>query len=115
MNYVVLLVLFDLLKVPIVISQLIGAESALLTTFSGNNIWAFRDHHHIPLKTKLIQYHFSSGAGIGITSTMVIVLVHFAHLYYLIALILSACVGMIWNYVFNSKIIFKAKRDPDSQ
>ncbi len=108
-NYVVLILLFDLLNIPIVPSQLLGAEVALLTTFTGNNFWAFRDHHHIPIRKKIVKYHLTSGAGIAITSTIVIVLVRYAHFYYGLALMLSACVGMVWNFVWNSVVIFKRR------
>jgi putative flippase GtrA len=106
-NYIVLILIFDLLGAPITVSQLIGAESALLTTFIGNNFWAFRDHHHIPIKHKLAKYHVTSGTGIVITSTIVVVLVKHMHVYYGLALAISACVGMVWNFLFNKFVIFR--------
>lgn len=106
-NYIALAILYSNLKMPIVPAQLIGAEAALLTTFIGNNAWAFRDHHHIPVRKKLVRYHGTSWAGIAITSTTVIVLVHFAKLHYGIALAISASIGMVWNYTWNHKVIFK--------
>jgi putative flippase GtrA len=108
-NYLMLIILFDKLGIRILWAQLIGAEVALLTTFCGNNYWAFRDHHHIPLGHKLVKYHVTSGLGIAITSTMVIVLVDTFHLYYLVSLALAASVGMVWNFAFNSIVIFKKK------
>ena len=109
-NYFMLLLFFDILSLPILLSQLIGAELALLTTFAGNNFWAFRDHHHIPIRIKLMKYHVTSGSGILITSSMVVLLVHFAHFYYVVALVFAACVGMVWNFLFNSKVIFKKQK-----
>jgi putative flippase GtrA len=113
-NYIVLFVVFDLLGLPILFSQLLGAEIALLATFTGNNFWAFRDHHHIPVRTKLLKYHLTSGSTICITSTIVILLVHFAHFYYGLALAISACVGMVINFTFNSKLIFKRRAQEQS-
>lgn len=106
-NYLVLAILYSWLKVPILISQIIGAETALLTTFTGNNFWAFTHHHHIPLRKKLLKYHGTNGAGILITSTTVILLVHFTSMYYGLALVIAACIGMIWNYTFNKKVVFR--------
>lgn len=105
-NYLLLYLLFDLNHIPIIAAQIVGAESALLATFVGNNYWAFRHHQHIPLKKKLLRYHLSSGTGILITTTFIIFLVRYAHLYYGIALTLAAGVGMFWNFIFNNKVIF---------
>ncbi len=111
-NYIVLIVLFDLIKLPILAAQIVGAEIALLTTFTGNNYWAFRDHHHISVRKKLLKYHVTSGAAICITTTTVVLLVRYGHLYYGLALVIAAAIGMIWNYLFNSKVIFKKLRKP---
>lgn len=106
-NYVVLAVLYDYLGLSIAISQIIGAEIALLTTFTGNNFWAFSHHHHIPIRRKLITYHGTAGTGILITSSCVIVLVKYAGFYYGLALAISACIGMVWNYTFNKLVVFR--------
>jgi len=109
-NYLLLLVLFDWLGMPILFSQLIGAELALLSTFVGNNFWSFTHHHHISLKRKFITYHGTAGAGILITSSTIILLVQFAELYYGLALVIAASIGMVWNYIWNKKVVFKRHR-----
>jgi putative flippase GtrA len=106
-NYAVLLVLFHLLKLPILLSQIIGAEIALLTTFTGNNFWAFRGHHHISIKKKIIKYHLTSGAAVCITTLLVVIQVKYLHLYYGLALVFAACVGLLWNYLFNKNVVFQ--------
>jgi putative flippase GtrA len=108
-NYVMLTILFAWLKVPILISQLLSAEIGLLATFTGNNFWAFRGHHHISIKSKLIKYHFTSGTGLIINTLIVTLFVKYGHLYYGLALVVGSLVALSWNYGFNKKFIFKNK------
>ncbi|MDB5184915.1 MAG: Dolichyl-phosphate beta-D-mannosyltransferase [Candidatus Saccharibacteria bacterium] len=106
-NYIVLVLLFDILSLPILLSQIIGAEIALLSTFTGNNFWAFKDHSHISVRRKLVKYNATAGLGIILTAILVTVLVNHAHLYYGLALVISSCAGLVWNYTLNTLLIFK--------
>src|ERR1035437_9578837 len=67
-NFLMLAFLFDILNLPILPSQIVGAETALLATFLGNNFWAFVGHHHIPIRKKLIKFHGTAGIGLLIHS-----------------------------------------------
>jgi putative flippase GtrA len=111
-NYVMLILLFDLLGLPILASQIVGAEIALIATFTGNNLWAFQGHRHIPIKKKLMTFHATAGIGILINSSCVITLVRFEHVYYGLALVVGSCAGLIWNYTLNKKVVFKAGTPP---
>jgi putative flippase GtrA len=106
-NFLMLAVLYDILGLPILLSQLIGAETALLATFIGNNFWAFEGHHHISIKRKLIQFHVTAGFGVLITTTFVVGLVKYGHVYYGLALVVGALAGMVWNYTMNRKVVFR--------
>lgn len=110
-NYIFLTITYRLLHIPIFISQLLSAEIALLATFTGNNFWAFRGHHHISIKSKLLKYHLTSGSGIIINTLIVGSLVKYAGLYYGLALVCGTFVGLVWNYIFNIKLIFKTERN----
>jgi putative flippase GtrA len=48
-NYAMLALIYDLLGLPIIIAQILGAETALIATFFGNNFWAFIGHHHLSI------------------------------------------------------------------
>jgi len=104
-----LALLYGTLKTPILFAQIVGAETALLATFTGNNFWAFKGHHHISFKRKLLTFHATAGIGILINSSCVVLLVRYAHIYYGLALVVGSCVGLIWNYTLNKKVVFKAK------
>lgn len=110
MNYLMLALLFDLLKTPILVAQIVGAETALLATFVGNNFWAFKDHHHVSIKSKLVKFHASALAGLTINSTCVVVLVHFFHTYYGLALVVGSIMGLLWNYLLYKHFVFRTKR-----
>lgn len=110
-NYGMLALIFDFLGSPILIAQIIGAETALLATFVGNNFWAFIGHHHISVRKKLVKFHASAFAGLAINSTCVVVLVHFAHLYYGLALVIGSIAGLAWNYTMYKRYVFTAYRN----
>lgn len=111
-NYGMLALLFDLLGAPILVAQIIGGETALLATFVGNNFWAFVGHHHISLRKKLVKFHLSAFGGLFINSAFVVILVHFVHVYYGLALVVGSIAGLIWNYTLYKKFVFK--RSPDA-
>lgn len=109
-NYLSLTLFFHLLKVPILFSQIISAELALLSTFVGNNFWAFTHHHHFSLRRKLVKFHISAIAGLTINSTFVVTLVHFWNINYGIALVVGSLAGLVWNYNLYKRFVFKAHR-----
>ena len=112
-NFAMLALLFDVIGLPILPAQIIGAETALLATFVGNNFWAFVGHHHIPIWHKLTKFHATAGVGILINSTCVVLLVKYAHAYYGIALVVGSLAGLTWNYTMNKKVIFKTTKTKD--
>lgn len=114
-NFLMLALLYDVFNLPISVSQIIGAETALLATFVGNNFWAFVGHHHISVKKKLIKFHATAGIGILINSGCVIALVKYAHFYYGLALVVGSLAGLAWNYTMNKKVIFKVSPAPDTK
>lgn len=106
-NYGMLALVFDLLGASILVAQIIAGETALLATFVGNNFWAFIGHHHVPVWHKLVKFHASAFAGLAINSTCVVVLVHFAHFYYGLALVIGSIAGLVWNYTLYKRFVFK--------
>ncbi len=106
-NYVALTVMFRGVKLNILPAQILSAELALIVTFLGNNYWAFRDHHHISVRVKIIKYHLSSGAGLIINTAIVSLLVTYAHFFYGLALVLGSITALLWNFTINSTFIFK--------
>lgn len=110
-NFVSLAILFDHLGLPILLSQLTGAELAVLTTFTGNNYWAFRGHEHQSFKKKITKFHLSAWTGVAINSTIVVTLVHYGKVYYGISLAFGSIVALIWNFTMNSLFVFRKQKD----
>lgn len=110
-NYMALALFFDLLNLPILVAQIAGVELAVLATFIGNNFWAFKGHHHIALPTKLLKFHVSAAGGLVINSSIVVILVHFAHVYYGLALAVGSVIGLLWNYVLYKRFVFRSHKD----
>jgi len=106
-NYLSLALFFDALGLPILIAQVISAELALLSTFVGNNFWAFTHHHHVSWRRKIVKFHASALAGLAINTAFVVLLVHFAHVYYGLALVVGSLAGLVWNYTLYKRFVFK--------
>lgn len=108
-NYIALTLFYHLIGFPILIAQIIGSELALLSTFVGNNFWAFTHHDHISFRRKFITYHASALVGLLVNDLVVAGLVHFLHIYYGLALVAGTLAGLVWNYTLYKRIVFKTK------
>lgn len=111
-NYLMLAGTFQVLRLPIAIAQVLSAETAVLATFFGNSFWTFGGHHHQTWLTKFIKFHISAIGGLIINSSCVILLVHYAHLYYGLALVVGSMVALLWNYTLYKHFVFKKHRGP---
>ena len=111
-GFIAIWLVFDLMGAPILVAQIVGAETATLATFAGNNFWAFVGHHHVKKRVKLLKFHLSALGGIVINSTCVVVLVHFGHLFYGLALVIGSLAGLVWNYTLYKRFVFKTHKPP---
>lgn len=106
-NLTVLYAVHDLLGVRIAISQIIGAEMAILSNFFLHSKWTYKGAAEKPLTTRLAQFHASAWVGSGITSVILVISVNRLHIFYPVALIVGSLAGLIWNYVWTKFVIFK--------
>jgi putative flippase GtrA len=107
-NYVLLAITYSGLHLPIHLAQIISTELALVSTFIGNNYWAFKGHHHISIHKKFLKFQTSALAGLLVNYACQVILVHYAHMYYGLALAIGTLAGLIWNYFFYKKFVFKS-------
>lgn len=91
-------------------SQLIAGEAALIGTFVLHNSWTYRNYFSEPLWRRLAAYHASAWFGVGLNLAALILLTELTHIYYLLALTISAGAVMVWNFLFNRLIIWRDNR-----
>jgi len=106
-NLAVLAVLHDILLIRIGISQIIGAELAILSNFYLHSIWTYKGATEKSLSKRLAQFHASAWVGSGITSVILVLLVNRLHVFYPAALVIGSLCGLIWNYAWTKYFIFK--------
>lgn len=90
----------------------IGAEFAILSNFILNNAWTF--HHHkisgLRLIPKFIQFNVAALGGLLIQSGTVFIGTHTTGLdTYFYWYIVGVSIGLIWNYIMYSRVIWKSK------
>lgn len=106
-NLTVLYVVHGVSGLSIAISQIIGAETAILSNFYWHSRWTYKEAAEKPLPTRLLQFHASAWVGSGITSAVVIVLVKQFNVFYPAALVIGSLSGLLWNYLWTKHVIFK--------
>lgn len=106
-NLTVLYVVHGAFGLPVGISQLIGAETAILSNFYLHSIWTYKGAAEKPLGKRLAQFHASAWVGSGITSVIMIVAVKQLGVFYPLALVIGSLGGLLWNYLWTKYVIFK--------
>ncbi len=101
-------------------ASLISGFTAMNVTFLLNNIWSFKEHKLHSFKhilKKLPPYYVISYIPIAFRSAVLIpltVMVYgFDRTKIQLAFLLGIFLGMIWNYILYSKIIWRSKRSHD--
>jgi dolichol-phosphate mannosyltransferase len=104
-----LYVFTEFIKFPYFVASLVAIELSILSNFSLNIIWTWKDRkREEPLWTKLIRYHI----GVGVTAFFVnylilIILTEFFGTQYLISNLIGISIGTVSNFVINDLWTFK--------
>lgn len=110
-NTVFLTVFYRFLHLPLVISQLIAAEIALLFNYTLHNLWTYKSMFRNRRWLKgLLIFHGSSWTGILITTTILVFIVNVLHFNYLIGLTAGVATAMFWNYTWTRYVIFRSSK-----
>lgn len=108
-NMGTLYVFTEFIKFPYFVASLVAIELSILSNFSLNIIWTWKDRkREEPLWTKLIRYHI----GVGVTAFFVnylilIILTEFFGTQYLISNLIGISIGTVGNFVINDLWTFK--------
>ncbi len=92
------------------ISSALGAECAIVSNFILNNYWTFKDRavYGVHALSKFAAFNFTSiGAVIIQSGTVGVGTFFYGHGVYRIFYILGVAIGLIWNYIMYSRVIWK--------
>jgi len=107
-NLGMLFVLFDIANLPIWASQLIGAETALISNFALHHFWTFKDQSAGKRKRILLaQFHLSFWSGALINTLIVVLAVSVFHLHYFFGLVGGSAIALFWNFFWTKFYIWK--------
>lgn len=108
-NFVLITILYKLLHLPLFLAQLIAGEVALFNNFVLHHNWTYKGHNvKKTIPALLVQFHATSWMAVLGIAFLVSAGVNYLHLNYLVALVVGAIGGMIWNYLW-SKFIWHPK------
>lgn len=114
-NLALLTLLYKSLQLPIFMAQLVSAEVSMLASFFFHNRWTYQDRSNKTISQLLVQFHLTSWAGMLLNTTIVSVLVLWAHQNYVIALVVASLVVLFWNYFWTKFYIWRNLQQPDSR
>jgi len=106
----VILVTLKVVGIHPAIGSAIGAECAIISNFILNNAWTFKERRITGAKSagKFIQFNITSiGAIIIQSGTVFIGTMLFGVPLYFYYYILGVGIGLIWNYIMYSRVIWK--------
>jgi len=107
-NFALLTLFHNLLNLPVFVSQLLGAEIALLSNFMLHHHWTYKSHHVTKsIGQLLVQFHSSSWPAILGSALMVSAGAHLLHLGDLAALAISSAIALLWNFGWSKYIIWR--------
>ena len=113
-NFVLLTLLYKILGLPLFLSQLIAGEVALFSNFLLHHNWTYKHKKTKKSITNLIvQFHVTSWMAIVGSAFLVSAGVHLLHLNYVIALILSSAIALLWNFGWSKFYIWRHHEHPE--
>jgi dolichol-phosphate mannosyltransferase len=88
-----------------IISAAISIETSILTNFSLNEIWTFRDRRSPGIKSVLgrgLKFNLVSVGGLGINMGILWTFTHFLGMSYLISNLIGIAGATVWNFAINT-------------
>ena len=108
-----LLTLFtEVLGLFYIISSAIGYETSIITNFTLNDIWTFRDRRSPGMRKFLyrgLKFNLVSLVGLGIHMAILWFFTEVVGLFYLISAIFAIAGAMFWNFFINTLWTWRAK------
>ena len=104
-NEGLLWMLTQLAGFPLVIASPIGIECSIISNFTLNNLFTFRDRRSLVLKStllRLLKFNLVSLGGLGINLGVLLFLTDVVGIYYLISNLFGIFAAFLWNYILST-------------
>ncbi|MBI2831625.1 MAG: glycosyltransferase [Chloroflexi bacterium] len=95
---------------PVELASALSAETAIISNFTLNDIFTFRDRRSPGVKAKLNRFwkfNLICLAGVGIKVGVLSLLYNFAGMHYLLANLVGIAVATLWNYLLNTWVTWR--------
>jgi dolichol-phosphate mannosyltransferase len=99
-------------RIPYFIASVIAIELSIISNFTANLLWTWRDRsHETTLLTKIVRYHIGAGATAFLGNYLILIaLTELFGLHYMISNLIGIAVGTFSNYLINDLWTFKKKQ-----
>ena len=103
------ILLFDHGDVRLLVTTLVASPVAVVTVFTGHNLWTFRDRDpvHKPVWVRFGQFLATALVAVSITTTTVNLLTVQFDIYHFIALPIGVALGGLWDWLWYSRFIWR--------
>lgn len=107
-----LYLLAEFAKIPYFIASIVAIELSILSNFTVNLLWTWRDRSKEgTLWTKIVRYHIGAGATAFLGNYLILIaLTELLGMHYMISNLIGIAVGTVANYLINDLWTFKKKR-----
>jgi dolichol-phosphate mannosyltransferase len=104
-----LYIFVEFVKLPYFIASLIAIELSIISNFSINLVWTWRDRaKEVSFWTKIFRYHVGAGATAIIGNYLILIgLTEWFGIQYLLSNLIGIAVGTACNFVVNDLWTFK--------
>lgn len=107
-NLVILTALHRALDAPIFLSQVIGAEVALLHNFLLHEHWTYKGRNHQrSFASLVVRFHVTSWPAIFGSAAMVTFAQTTLHFNSTMALVISSAVVLLWNFTWSKYVVWR--------
>ena len=104
-NEGILFLLTEYFKVYYLISAAISIETSILSNFTLNELWTFRDRRSkgfTRMLKRTVKYNLVSLGALAINLITLFILVEFFGVYYLLANLIGIFIAFLWNFSINT-------------
>ena len=107
-NFAFLVLTYHIMHLPIFLAQIVSGEIALFNNFTFHYNWTYKSRKSSnKIKNLIFQFHLTSWAAIVGSAFLVSGGVKYLHINYLVALVISSAIALVWNFAWTKLVIWK--------